>query len=126
MTYVAPHINKDSGIRGPSLGFLLNRIHVPAYWLILTAVTHVFVEGASLLRVFCEPGKDGQLGFVGHLMDCVGVVCNILVIDLGKESWELLVLRAAGVEPGNTSCQYLSPWRTRVFEDLRKARYAYW
>ena len=38
-------------------------------------------------------------------MDCAGVVCNILVIDLGKESWELLVLRAAGVEPGNTSCQ---------------------
>lgn len=39
-------------------------------------------------------------------MDFVGVICNILVIDLGKESWELLVLRAAGVEPRNTSCQY--------------------
>lgn len=106
MTYVAPHINEDSGVRAPSLGFLLNRIHVPTCWLIRAAVTHVFIEGASLLRVFCEPGKEGQLGFVGHLMDRFGVICNILVIDLGKESWELLVLRAAGVEPGNISCQY--------------------
>ena len=107
MTYVAPHINEDSGIRAPSLGFLLSRIHIPTFWLILLEVTHVFVEGVSLLRMFREPEKGGQWRFVSHLVNSVGVVRNILVIYLGKESWELLVLGPAGVEPADTNRYYL-------------------
>lgn len=50
---------------------------------------------------------------MGHLMDCVGVVCSILVLDLGKQVWELLVLvqGATCVEPWVSDRQNL--WLTR-------------
>lgn len=40
---------------------------------------------------------------MGHLKDSVGVFCDILVLDLGKEIWELLVQGTAGVESGNSN-----------------------
>lgn len=52
--------NKNDGIRTPFLGFLLNRGYVPAHWLVFAVVTHIFDEGASILRVFGGPEKGEQ------------------------------------------------------------------
>lgn len=35
---------------------------------------------------------------MGHLMGRIGVVCNVLVLHLGKEIWELLIQGTTGVE----------------------------
>lgn len=96
---VATNVNENCGIRSPSLGFLVNRKHVPTDGLIFAAVKHEFIEVASGLRLLHEPEEDRQWRFMGHLVDGICVVCNILVLDLGKETWELLVQGAAGVEP---------------------------
>lgn len=61
MAYVAPHINEESGVRAPSLGFLLNRIHVPTCWLIRAAVTHVFIEALASCGCSVNQGKRGNL-----------------------------------------------------------------
>ena len=49
--------NKNDGIRTPFLGFLLNRVYVPAHWLVFAVMTNIFDEGASILRVFGGPEK---------------------------------------------------------------------
>ena len=59
MAEITAHINKDCSVRTPSLGLSFNRVYVPTDCLILSMVTHVFVELASRLRVFHQPKKGG-------------------------------------------------------------------
>lgn len=101
---VASNVNEDSSVRVPPLRFLLDRIHVPAYSLILTAVHHVLIEVRGGLWMFHEPEEGRQWGLVGDLMGCIGVVCDILVFGLQKEVWQFLKHGPHGVEPTTVAC----------------------
>ena len=109
MAHVATHIDKDDGVRMPSLGFLFNWIYVPTYRLVFATVTHVFVERTGRLRVLCKPREGRQCGFMGRLKSCVVVVCDILVADLVKKIGERLVYGTEGVESEESNHDYLQP-----------------